>query len=130
MPHLMMECSANLETALDLGALVRGLHEAALATGVFPPGGIRTRLHLARHYRIADGDPQAGFIHVLVRIGQGRDLPTRQRAGERIFAALTEATDALYRARPLALSLEMEEIAAETSFKRNNLHERLKAKAG
>ena len=42
MPHLIVEYSANLEPALDIRGLVEALHEAALETGVFPIGGIRT----------------------------------------------------------------------------------------
>jgi 5-carboxymethyl-2-hydroxymuconate isomerase len=36
MPHLIIEYSANLEADLDLPLLATTIHEAALATGVFP----------------------------------------------------------------------------------------------
>jgi 5-carboxymethyl-2-hydroxymuconate isomerase len=126
MPHLNIEYSANLEEALDVQALVDRIHETALETGIFPLGGVRTRAESRKHYRIANGDPRAGYIHMVVRIGPGRDADTRRSAGERIFGALCDFTDELYRSRPLALSFELQEIPSDMAWRKNNLHELLK----
>ena len=126
MPHLNIEYSANLEPALDVQALVDRIHETALDTGIFPLGGVRTRAEARKYYRIANGDPNAGYIHMMVRIGPGRDVETRRGAGERIFAALCDFTDDLYRSRPLALSFELHEIPPDMAWRKNNLHELLK----
>jgi 5-carboxymethyl-2-hydroxymuconate isomerase len=126
MPHLSIEYSANLEEALDIQALVDRIHETALETGIFPLGGVRTRAERRRYYRIANGDPRAGYIHMIVRIGPGRDEETRRSAGERIFGALCDFTDELYSSRPLALSFELHEIPPDMAWRKNNLHELLK----
>jgi 5-carboxymethyl-2-hydroxymuconate isomerase len=126
MPHLNIEYSANLEQVLDVQALVDRIHETALQTGIFPLGGVRTRAEPRKHYRIANGDPRAGYIHMIVRIGSGRDVETRRGAGERIFSALCDFTDELYRSRPLALSFELHEIPPDMAWRKNNLHELLK----
>lgn len=128
MPHLNIEYSANLEDRLDVQGLVDRIHETALATGVFPLGGVRTRAEARRHYRIANGDPRAGYIHMVVRIGSGRDFETRRSAGDRIFGALCEFTDELYNSGPLALSFELHEIPPDMAWRKNNLHELLKKK--
>jgi 5-carboxymethyl-2-hydroxymuconate isomerase len=129
MPHLNIEYSANLEDALDVQALVDRIHETALETGIFPLGGVRTRAEARKHYKIANGDPRAGYIHMMVRIGPGRDVETRRSAGDRIFAALCDFTDELYRLRPLALSFELHEIPPDMAWRKNNLHELLKKEA-
>jgi len=126
MPHLNIEYSANLEQLLDIQGLVDRIHETALETGIFPLGGVRTRAEARKYYRIANGDPRAGYIHMMVRIGSGRDLETRRSAGERIFAALCDFTEDLYRSRPLALSFAIHEIPPDTAWRKNNLHELLK----
>jgi 5-carboxymethyl-2-hydroxymuconate isomerase len=126
MPHLNIEYSANLEEVLDMQALVDRIHETALETGIFPLGGVRTRAEARKFYRIANGNPRAGYIHMIVRIGSGRDLETRRSAGERIFEALCDFTDELYRSRPLALSFELHEIPPDLAWRKNNLHELLK----
>jgi 5-carboxymethyl-2-hydroxymuconate isomerase len=126
MPHLNIEYSANLEEVLDVQALVDRIHETALETGIFPLGGVRTRAEARKYYRIANGNPDAGYIHLMVRIGAGRDVETRRRAGDRIFGALCDFMDELYRSRPLALSFELHEIPPDMAWRKNNLHELLK----
>jgi 5-carboxymethyl-2-hydroxymuconate isomerase len=130
MPHLNIEYSANLEEVLDVQALVDTIHKTALETGIFPLGGVRTRAEARKHYRIANGDPSAGYIHMMVRIGSGRDVETRKSAGDRIFAALCDFTEALYQERPLALSFELHEIPPDMAWRKNNLHELLKKERG
>ena len=130
MPHLNIEYSANLGEALDIQALVDRIHETALETGIFPLGGVRTRAEARSHYRIANGNPDAGYIHMVVRIGSGRDAETRRSAGEKIFGALCDFTDQVYRSRPLALSFELHEIPPDMAWRKNNLHDLLKKEAG
>ncbi len=43
MPHLIVEYSANIEEDLQLPELLTRLRDCAVATGVFPLGGIRLR---------------------------------------------------------------------------------------
>jgi 5-carboxymethyl-2-hydroxymuconate isomerase len=130
MPHVVIECSANLDDLVDLDEVIRELHESALSTGVFPLGGIRTRVHVVEHYRIADGNAANAFAHVEMAIGQGRDLTTRRRAAETVFHALCAVMDRAAAGQPLALSLELRELERETSFRRNNIHDRLASAAG
>ena len=125
MPHVIAECSTNLAELVDLDEVLRRLHEAALSTGIFPLGGLRTRLHLVEHCRVADGNPANAFVHVEIAVSEGRDLPTRRRAAETVFHALCAALDGRTAEHPLALSLELRELERETSFRRNNIPDRL-----
>jgi 5-carboxymethyl-2-hydroxymuconate isomerase len=126
MAHIVIEHSDNLRGNLDVPQLVRSLHQAALGTGIFPIGGLRTRAYATCAYCIADGHPQNAFVHVSVRVGHGRDLATRRSACERIFAAACDHLAPLYERIPLAISVEMAELDPELSFKRNNIHEHVK----
>ena len=130
MPHLLIEYSANLEPRIQIGALIDKLHATAIATGVFPVGGARTRAMRRDQYRVADGDPANAFVHLTMRVGHGRSVATRREAAEGIFKALCEHLAPIYAATPLAISAEMQEIDPQFSFKQNNLHERLAAARG
>jgi 5-carboxymethyl-2-hydroxymuconate isomerase len=123
MPHITIEYSANVATRVDIAGFVKTVHATALETGVFPIGGIRTRAHATRFYEIADGHPDNAFVHVLLRIGQGRDVPTRKRACEQMLAAVCAALEQPFANRPLAISVEMQEIDAQFAYRKNNLHE-------
>jgi 5-oxopent-3-ene-1,2,5-tricarboxylate decarboxylase/2-hydroxyhepta-2,4-diene-1,7-dioate isomerase len=122
MPHVVVEFSANLRGRADVPALLRALHDAALATGVFPRGGTRTRAEERTDYLIADGHPDNAFVHVTLRIGHGRDLATRRHAGQQVFDALCAALAPAFAETPLAISFEVQEIDPETSWKHNNVH--------
>ena len=100
LPHLIVEYSANIEDQIGLDALLDKLHTSALATGVFPLGGLRVRAHRTDHYRIADKAAENGFVHVTAMIGHGRPLDVQQRAGEQLFAALTEHLGFVVRDEP------------------------------
>jgi len=130
LPHLIIEYSANIEDQIGLDELLDKLHATALATGVFPLGGLRIRAHRTDRYRIADNDPQNGFVHMTALIGHGRALDVQQRAGEQLFATLTAHLDPLYRHSPLAISLNIQEFHPLLNFKQNNLHEHVKRRAG
>ena len=105
MPHLIVEYSANLERDLDIARLVAAIHAAALETGVFPVGGIRTRAERRDIFQVADGHADNGFIHVQARIGAGRTPEVRQKAAEHIFAVLKAQTAKVFANRPLGLSV-------------------------
>src|SRR6202047_2631162 len=88
MAHIQIEYSANLGEHIDFTRFLEAVHASALGTGIFPIGGVRTRAYSAGHYRIADGHPDNAFVHTMFRVGHGRDVETRKRACEAIFATL------------------------------------------
>lgn len=126
MPHITVEYSANLEAQVSPRRLVDALHKAALATGVFPLGGLRTRAERRDIYAVADGDPDNAFVAVVARIGEGRDAATRKRVASALMAALEAETAEAFGSRGLGLTVEVQEIDGTASLKANNLHERLK----
>jgi 5-carboxymethyl-2-hydroxymuconate isomerase len=134
MAHIVIEYSANLRAPalgglFDLDGFLRAVHEAALATGVFPIGGIRTRAYEAQHYVMADAHPDNAFVHISLRVGHGRDVETRKRACEAIFQVACRQLAGLYERVPLGIALEMQEIDPVLTFKKNNLHEYVKQRA-
>src|SRR5215212_9141540 len=126
MPHFTIEYSANLEALIDMGEVVEVVRKAAVETGIFPLGGIRVRAIKCEHYAIADGRPNFGFLDMVLRLGEGRDLATRKKAGEHIFKALSAQLDPVFASNKFALSFDMQINDKDTSWKRNNIHEALK----
>jgi 5-carboxymethyl-2-hydroxymuconate isomerase len=128
-PHFTLEYSANLDARVDMGKVVEVVRKAAVDTGIFPIGGIRVRAIRCDHYAIADGGPSHGFLAMLLRLGEGRDLATRKNAGEQVFKALSDFLDPVFAATPFALSFDIQINDKEMSWKRNNIHEALKVEA-
>ncbi len=129
MPHFTIEYSANLDARVDMGKVVEVVRKAAVETGIFPPGGIRVRAIRCEHYAIADGSAHFGFLAMVLRLGEGRDLATRKKAGEHIFRILSDYLDPVFAQSKFALSFDMQINDKQTSWKCNNIHDALKAEA-
>jgi 5-carboxymethyl-2-hydroxymuconate isomerase len=129
MPHFTIEYSANLDKRVDMAKVVEVVRKAAVETGIFPLGGIRVRAIKCEHYAIADGNPSLGFLSMVLRLGEGRDLAARKKAGEHIFKALSAHLDPVFAQSKFALSFDMQINDKETSWKRNNIHDALKTEA-
>jgi 5-carboxymethyl-2-hydroxymuconate isomerase len=129
MPHFTLEYSANLDDRVDMGKVVEIVRKAAVETGIFPLGGIRVRAIRCEHFAIADGQSDFGFLAMVLRLGEGRDLAARKKAGEHIFKTLSSYLDPVFAAGKFALSFDMQINDKETSWKRNNIHDALKTEA-
>ena len=125
---MAIEYSANLDANVDMSALCELVSRTMLDTGVFEPGAIRVRAFRAEAYAIADRLPENGFIDMNLRIGKGRSAEDKKRAGEAIFAAVSGHLASLFATPHFALSLEIREIDAELSWKKNAIHPRLRGK--
>lgn len=121
MPHLSIEYSRNLEGRLDMPGLLVVLRDAAVASGVFPPAGVRVRAHAADHVLIADGQPGHAFIDISVRLRGGRSDPDKARATAMIFAAAEAYCATDLAANSLMLSLEMRDIDPGLSPKTSSI---------
>lgn len=105
MPHISIEYSANVADHYDIDALVLAVHEAALADGLPPLAGLRTRAAPRQSYRIADGQSTHGFIAILIRIGPGRDALTKKR----FLTAVLDAAEAHVTAEAAELKTQASE---------------------
>ena len=125
---MAIEYSANLDASVDMRSLCALVSRTILDTGLFEPGAVRVRAFRAEAYAVADQLPENGFIDMNFRIGRGRSAEEKKRAGEVIFAAVSAYLAPLFATPHFALSLEIREIDAELSWKKNAIHPRLRDK--
>ena len=129
MPHFQIDYSANLESAVDMGALCEVIRRTAAGIEAFPMAGIRVRAVRVDHYAMADGDPKHGFIDISVRLRKGRSPAVKQDAIGRIFAAAKDHLAPAMETRSIALSAEMRDIDAELSPKYGTVRDHLEGSA-
>ncbi|MDB5818613.1 MAG: 5-carboxymethyl-2-hydroxymuconate isomerase [Rhizobacter sp.] len=130
MPHFTLEYSANLES-FDITPLCAELARTLVAQQVdgkpvFPIGGVRVRAYRAEHYCIADGQPDAGFVHGSMKVGAGRSQATLKAAGDAAFEVIEQHFAKRFADAGLALSMEIGEFSEAGTWKHNNLHARFK----
>jgi 5-carboxymethyl-2-hydroxymuconate isomerase len=126
MPHFSFEYSASLEGATDLDALCRLIKAAMMESGLFELGAIRVRGVRCDHYAIADELAQNTFLDASLRIGQGRSAADKKRLGEALFAVLCKHFEPQFKSPYFALTLEIREVDAGLSWKKNAIHPRLR----
>ena len=126
MPHLTVEYSANLADQSDMDALCTALHATMMASGLFELGALRVRARPCPHYAVADMLAENSFADMILRIGAGRSDDEKKSIGAALMRT-TEAHFAPQLARPhIALTLEVQEISADFSWKTNAIHPRLR----
>jgi 5-carboxymethyl-2-hydroxymuconate isomerase len=129
MPQITIEYSRNVETRADVPALLRAVHEAARDTGLFERGfGIRTRAVARDLYLVANQDPDNAFVAVRARIAEGRTPVQREQLADALFRATCAQLAQASATTPLAISIEVQEIADLGARNFNNLHQRLAAR--
>ena len=136
MPHLTLEYSANLAGEDSIGQLCKTLADCLAhcrdtqrenEQRVYPLGGIRVRALRCEQYCIADGRPDAAFLHANLKIGAGRSEAVKKATGDALFDLIKQHFAAEFEKHGLALSLEINEFSEAGTWKHNNLHARLKA---
>ena len=124
MPHVIVEYSANIEAEISPQRLVDEIHAAAVASGIAEPVAVRTRLMRREYYRVGDGSPENAFVHIDIRARKGRSLEQKKAAVQALYDQANRTLDVVFRARPLALTVEIHEIDPETRLLRNGMRER------
>jgi 5-carboxymethyl-2-hydroxymuconate isomerase len=124
MPHVIVEYSANIEAEIAPQRLLEEMHQAAIASGIAEPVAVRTRLMRREHYRVGDGSPENAFVHIDIRARKGRTLEQRKAAVQALYDQANKTLEVVFRARPLALTVEIHEIDPETRLLRNGMRER------
>lgn len=123
MPHLIVEYSSNLTAKVNPPAFLERLHEVAVGTGEFPPMSLRTRASERTCFRVGDGQPENGFIHIVLRIRPGRDPVVKRGLGETVFNAACEYLEPVFKSTPLGLTCEVHDIEVDFRFLKNTMVE-------
>lgn len=124
MPHIIVEYSGNLDASLEIGGLTADLHQVVADSGLAELVAIRTRAERRDIYRIADGDPKNGFVHVTARLREGRTREQRHALGQSLLEAANRNLERAYASHPVALTVEVHEIDPEMTFRRNTIREK------
>jgi 5-carboxymethyl-2-hydroxymuconate isomerase len=73
MPHTILEYSANVVDSTDFQPLWGGLHSLLVATAHCRIQDIKSRAYRCEAFHMADGDPSCAFVHLTIRLLEGRE---------------------------------------------------------
>lgn len=86
MPHIIIEHSDHLAESHDLNAVATDLLEAADASGEFARDAIKTRSIACQNTIVGSGATE--YVHVTLRLIEGRSIETRASIAESLLAVL------------------------------------------
>jgi 5-carboxymethyl-2-hydroxymuconate isomerase len=88
MPHCILEYTDNLLDDFDNQVILKEIHEALAATGLFKIDHIKSRAVIHKQFYVGDGENNTGFAALNLAIFHGRDTSTRKMLSERCLAVL------------------------------------------
>lgn len=127
MPHIVYEITSNLDTPeVDITGLLKKTNQVLIDQGgLFPIGGIRSRVIWLKDYCIADGSQAAdAFVHATLKIGAGRSAVEKDKVCDELFGMIGEHFSPVFKCRGIALSMELYEFGEAGTWKKNNIHAR------
>ena len=128
MPHVNIQYTANLGPEAGMDGLCRTLAEVIGAqrdgagARVFPIGGTRVLAYPAPHFAVADGQPDRCFVYLQVRIAPGRQRALVTAMGEALIAAVKAHFAPIFAARPIGITLQIDEGEPVFDAKHSTLH--------
>ena len=128
MPHLKIEYTANLGPEARIDSLCASLCEVLRAQRgaggepLFPIGGTRVLAYPAAAWSVADGGADRAFVYLNLRIAPGRPAAAIAATGDALLAAVQGHFAALFAARPLGITLQIDQGAPTYDAKHSNLH--------
>lgn len=112
MPHFVIDCSKNILEIHPPEKILREVHDAAEATGLFRQNDIKVRIRAFEHFYNGENNPD--FIHVFANILEGRTIGQKADLSKRIVTKLKE----MFAAVPI-ISMNAREFEKATYTNRN-----------
>ena len=117
MPHLVLECSANVPDEPDLQRILGRLHETLTTAGPFDLANVKSRAVRHDLFRVKDGSPGGAFVHLEVGILAGREASVLRRTGEALLAVLRESFPRAAEGGRCDFTVELREMRPDLYFK-------------
>lgn len=114
MPHLTIEYSSNLSTAIT-DALLRAVNHALFGTGQFEETDIKSRALAFDCFAIGTSDSPRGFVAARLAILSGRSAEIKREIADVLLAALESAIAA--GAMELQISVEIVDVDRDSYAK-------------
>ena len=109
MPHIIFEQSANLLNTPPIQDVLAAIHQAMVDTGHYKLADIKSRHVIHNHFRIGDGSPESGFIHVHVAI-MPRPDEVRAMTSALILDIIKERYAKTLEGQPCSITVEIRQL--------------------
>ena len=119
MPHIKLECTANVE--IDSQLFFQELCQQLVATGHAPKLGMKCRLVVSDSYYIIDGNPDYKMVNLLFCLREGRSAETLALFSKIGMSLLEKYVAEDVAAKRISLSTEIKELIKERDLTKNTI---------
>ena len=116
MPQIRLEYTNNLDPTPHLGSLLDRIHAAINTIAGVNLDNCKSRVQVVDQFRIADGAADHAFVHLEVRLLEGRDA-VKQELGNACLELLEAAFDVTRNDRRVQATVEISDIFRDEYFK-------------
>lgn len=115
MPHLTLEYTADLPPEIASRELFGRLHHILADVGGIDIGNCKSRAVGRDVFLTGDGAGEEAYVHLEVRVLEGRAPEARTAMGQGLLEAVRDAYAAV--GRPVQVTVELREMATDRYFK-------------
>lgn len=117
MPHLVLEYSNNIKEKASFEPLFYQLHQILVSVCSASLESCKSRAVPHKIFYVGDGNPKNAFVHLEIRLADGRSLKIREEAGRQILQILGEYFSKSLRDLNLQITVESTEFPRNLYFK-------------
>jgi len=117
MPHTILEYSDNVIETADFQAFWSRLHPVLVATAPCRLQDIKSRAYRCETFRMGDGDPGCAFVHLTIRLLEGRDPEALAKVGEAVLELLKAHFHGTLAKRQCDITVELTGMRKDCYFK-------------
>lgn len=116
-PQIVLEYSSNLPAVVDFNRLFSEVHRSLQDIAGIRLDNCKSRAWKAEDYFIGNGEANNAFVHLQIRIIEGRTPAVKQAIGERCLKILKQLYSASIAVMALQITVEVDDLQREFYFK-------------
>jgi 5-carboxymethyl-2-hydroxymuconate isomerase len=117
MPHVILEYSGNIVEKADFQPLWARLHPVIVAIAGCRIEDVKSRSSRREAFRVGNGEPAFAFVHLTIRLLEGRDAEALNRLGLGVMEVLREFFAATIDQRKCDVTVELTFIRRDCYFR-------------
>lgn len=117
MPHLILEYSSNVKEKDDFHKLFSGLHQILVDIAKANLESCKSRAVEHNIFYIGDGSSNHAFVHLEIRLAEGRSFKVREEVGQKALEALERFFSQSLKNLDLQITVESTEFLRNLYFK-------------
>lgn len=117
MPHMILEYSSNVASYFESNELLNKLNTTLSQSGPYLLEDTKSRAVPQSNFVVAEGDDDRAFVHLTLRILEGRTQEMIESAASALKGALEEVFIEARSSKRLSLTIEVIEMPRRLYFK-------------